>query len=60
MFLFVLAPEKRMLDGYFSHVPPDFRMSIKVTEDITVRKFTAHAQGKGTRVGIYTYGRKVR
>ena len=28
-----------MLDGYLSQVPSDFRMSLKVTEDITVRKF---------------------
>ena len=36
---FYQFPSAKMLDGYFSHVPPDFRMSIKVTEDITVRKF---------------------
>jgi uncharacterized protein YecE (DUF72 family) len=36
---FYQFPSAKMLEGYFSHVPPDFRMSIKVTEDITVRKF---------------------
>jgi uncharacterized protein YecE (DUF72 family) len=32
-------PTAKMLDGIFSQVPSDFRLSIKVTEDITVKKF---------------------
>jgi uncharacterized protein YecE (DUF72 family) len=28
-----------MLEGYFSQVPSDFKVSIKVTEDITVKQF---------------------
>ncbi len=32
-------PSAKMLDGYFSQVPGDFRLSIKVTEEITVKKF---------------------
>ncbi len=34
-------PTARMLEGIFSHVPSDFRLSLKVTEDITVRRFPA-------------------
>ncbi len=36
---FYQFPTAKLLDGYFSQVPPDFRMSVKVTEDITVKKF---------------------
>jgi uncharacterized protein YecE (DUF72 family) len=36
---FYQFPSVRMLDGIFSQVPGDFRLSIKVTEDITVKKF---------------------
>jgi uncharacterized protein YecE (DUF72 family) len=36
---FYQFPGAKMLEGIFSHVPDDFRMSIKVTEDITVKKF---------------------
>ncbi len=36
---FYQFPTAKLLDGYFSQVPSDFRMSIKVTEDITVKKF---------------------
>lgn len=36
---FYQFPSAKMLDGYLSQVPGDFRMSLKVTEDITVRKF---------------------
>lgn len=36
---FYQFPSPKMIDGYLSQVPDDFRMSIKVTEDITVRKF---------------------
>jgi len=32
-------PSAKMLDGYFSQVPSDFKLSIKVTEDITVKQF---------------------
>jgi len=32
-------PSRKMLDGYFSQVPSDFKLSIKVTEDITVKQF---------------------
>jgi uncharacterized protein YecE (DUF72 family) len=32
-------PSEKMLDGYFSQVPSDFKLSIKVTEDITVKQF---------------------
>jgi uncharacterized protein YecE (DUF72 family) len=37
---FYQFPTAKMLNGYFSHVPEDFRLSIKVTEDITVRRFS--------------------
>jgi uncharacterized protein YecE (DUF72 family) len=33
-------PSTKMLDGYFSQVPSDFKLSIKVTEDITVKQFS--------------------
>jgi uncharacterized protein YecE (DUF72 family) len=36
---FYQFPGARMLDGIFSQVPDDFRLSIKVTEDITAKKF---------------------
>ena len=36
---FYQFPSAKLLDGYFSQVPPEFRMSIKVTEDITVKRF---------------------
>jgi uncharacterized protein YecE (DUF72 family) len=36
---FYQFPTAKMLDGIFSQVPNDFRLSIKVTEDITVRRF---------------------
>jgi uncharacterized protein YecE (DUF72 family) len=37
---FYQFPNAKMLDGYFSHVAEDFRLSIKVTEDVTVRRFS--------------------
>jgi len=37
---FYQFPTAKMLDGCFSQVPADFRLSIKVTEDITVRRFS--------------------
>jgi uncharacterized protein YecE (DUF72 family) len=36
---FYQFPGAKMLDGIFSQVPADFRLGIKVTEDITVRQF---------------------
>jgi uncharacterized protein YecE (DUF72 family) len=36
---FYQFPSVKMLDGILSQVPGDFRLSIKVTEDITVKKF---------------------
>ena len=32
-------PTAKMLDNIFSQVPQDFRLTLKVTEDITVKKF---------------------
>ncbi len=43
-------PTQKMMDGYLSQVPSDFRMSIKVTQDITVRKF-ANLRELGKRAG---------
>jgi uncharacterized protein YecE (DUF72 family) len=36
---FYQFPTARMLDGIFAQAPDDFRLSLKVTEDITVRRF---------------------
>jgi uncharacterized protein YecE (DUF72 family) len=36
---FYQFPSPQMLGGYFSQLPADFRLSIKVTEDITVLRF---------------------
>jgi uncharacterized protein YecE (DUF72 family) len=36
---FYQFPSPKMLEGYFSQLPSDFRLSIKVTEDITVLRF---------------------
>jgi uncharacterized protein YecE (DUF72 family) len=36
---FYQFPSAKMLYGIFSQVPRDFRLTIKVTEDITVKKF---------------------
>ena len=36
---FYQFPSPQMLDGYFSQVPADFRLSLKVTEDITILRF---------------------
>jgi uncharacterized protein YecE (DUF72 family) len=36
---FYQFPGAKMLDGIFTQVPSDFRLTIKVTEDITVKKF---------------------
>ena len=37
---FYQFPTAKMIEGYLSQVPADFKMSIKVTEDITVRRFS--------------------
>ena len=36
---FYQFPTARMLDGIFAQAPEDFRLTLKVTEDITVRRF---------------------
>ncbi|HEX4141714.1 MAG TPA: DUF72 domain-containing protein [Candidatus Methylacidiphilales bacterium] len=36
---FYQFPTARMLEGIFTQVPEDFRLALKVTEDITVRRF---------------------
>jgi uncharacterized protein YecE (DUF72 family) len=36
---FYQFPTPQMLEGYFSQLPSDFRLSLKVTEDITVLRF---------------------
>jgi uncharacterized protein YecE (DUF72 family) len=48
---FYQFPTAKMLDGYFSHVPEDFRLSIKVTEEITVRRFSSLPR-YGRRAGL--------
>src|SRR5471030_600596 len=47
---FYQFPSPQMLEGYFAQVPSDFRMSIKVTEDITVFRFPDHPR-YGSRAG---------
>jgi uncharacterized protein YecE (DUF72 family) len=47
---FYQFPTAPMLDGIFSQVPDDFRLAIKVTEDITVKQFPALAR-YGRRAG---------
>jgi uncharacterized protein YecE (DUF72 family) len=36
---FYQFPSPQMLEGYFAQLPADFRLSLKVTEDITVLRF---------------------
>lgn len=48
---FYQFPGAKMLDGIFSQVPGDFRLSIKVTEDITVKRFP-NLPRYGRRAGI--------
>lgn len=36
---FYQFPSEKMIEGLLSQVPSDFRLSIKVTEDITVKRF---------------------
>jgi uncharacterized protein YecE (DUF72 family) len=38
---FYQFPSSRMIEGYFGQVGADFRLSIKVTEEITVRRWPA-------------------
>lgn len=33
-------PDQRYLDGLVAQVPPDFQFALKVTDEITIRKFT--------------------
>jgi uncharacterized protein YecE (DUF72 family) len=33
-------PEARFLEGLFSQVPPDFQFALKVTDEITIKRFT--------------------
>ena len=44
-------PSAKMLDGIFSQVPADFRLTIKVTEDITVKRFPSLPR-YGNRAGL--------
>ena len=37
-------PTPQMLEGYFSQLPPDFRLSMKVTDIITVLRWPNHAK----------------
>jgi len=48
---FYQFPSPKMIDGYLSQVPSDFRMSIKVTEDITVRKFLGPLEPHRSQIG---------
>jgi uncharacterized protein YecE (DUF72 family) len=43
-------PTPQLLDGYFSQVPSDFRLSLKVTEEITVLRYP-NLPRYGTRAG---------
>ena len=43
-------PSTKLLDSYFAQVPDDFRMSFKVTKDITIKKFPNHPD-YGDRAG---------
>jgi len=47
---FYQFPTAKMLDGIFAQAPEDFRLAIKVTEDITVRQFPSLAR-YGKRAG---------
>jgi uncharacterized protein YecE (DUF72 family) len=47
---FYQFPSPKLLDAYLSQVPADFRLSIKVTEDITVKNFPNLAR-YGRRAG---------
>jgi uncharacterized protein YecE (DUF72 family) len=48
---FYQFPSAKMLDGIFSQVPNDFRLTIKVTEDITVKRFP-NLPRYGRRAGL--------
>jgi uncharacterized protein YecE (DUF72 family) len=43
-------PDRRYLQGMMSQVPPDFRFGFKVTDEITIKKFT-HLPRFGQRAG---------
>jgi len=43
-------PDRRSIEGLVSQVPPDFRFALKVTDDITIRKF-ARLPRFGERAG---------
>jgi uncharacterized protein YecE (DUF72 family) len=47
---FYQFPSSKLLDAYLSQVPTDFRLSIKVTEDVTVKTFPNLAR-YGRRAG---------
>lgn len=47
---FYQFPSPRMLEGYFSQLPADFKLSMKVTEDITALKFP-NLPRHGSRAG---------
>jgi uncharacterized protein YecE (DUF72 family) len=47
---FYQFPNARLLEGIFAQAPEDFRLTLKVTEDITVRRFPALAR-YGKRAG---------
>ena len=44
-------PSAKMLDGIFPQVPDDFRLTLKVTEDITVKRFPSLPR-YGKRAGL--------
>jgi len=48
---FYQFPTARMLDGIFTQTPHDFRLTLKVTEDITVRRFSSLPR-YGKRAGM--------
>jgi uncharacterized protein YecE (DUF72 family) len=47
---FYQFPNPKTMEGYLSQVPEDFKMSLKVTEDLTVRRFPNIARS-GARAG---------
>lgn len=47
---FYQFPKPQMLEGYFAQLPSDFRLSIKVTEDVTILRFP-NLPRYGTRAG---------
>jgi len=47
---FYQFPNPKTMEGYLAQVPEDFKMSLKVTEDLTVRRFPNVARS-GARAG---------